>query len=174
MLDMSFSEIAVIGVVALVVLGPERLPKVARTAGHLFGRLQRYVATVKSDINREMETSELAKLKQEVQDAAKSFEQTVQQHTASVEKETTAIGKSVDMTVNPPADATAAAPATPQDDMLQQQESGLVESDKALDEVRTQQLTGTVVDRSTDVAPAAHGQAILDFGIEPVRVSKST
>ena len=48
MLDMSFSEIAVIGVVALVVLGPERLPKVARTAGQLFGRVQRYVATVKA------------------------------------------------------------------------------------------------------------------------------
>ena len=170
MLDMSFSEIAVIGVVALVVLGPERLPKVARTAGHLFGRLQRYVATVKSDINREMETSELAKLKQEVQDAAKSFEQTVQQHTASVEKETTAISQSVEVAANPP--TPVAASVASQDAMLRQQESGLVESDKALDEVRTQQLTGTGLDRSTDVAPAAHGQAILDFGIEPVRVSK--
>ena len=97
MLDMSFSEIAVIGVVALVVLGPERLPKVARTAGHLFGRLQRYVATVKADINREMDTSELARIKQEVQDAAKSFEQDIQQQASNVEKETAAIGQSINL-----------------------------------------------------------------------------
>ena len=63
---MSFYEILVIGVVALVVLGPERLPKVARTAGHLFGRLQRYVNGVKADISREMEASEFSKIKQEV------------------------------------------------------------------------------------------------------------
>ena len=67
MFDIGFSELVVIGVVALVVLGPERLPKVARTAGHLFGRLQRYVANVKADLNREMELSELSKVKQEVQ-----------------------------------------------------------------------------------------------------------
>ena len=107
MLDMSFSEIAVIGVVALVVLGPERLPKVARTAGHLFGRLQRYVATVKADINREMDTSELAKIKQEIQDAAKGFEQTVQQHASVVEKETAAISQAIDPQT--PASAIAAA-----------------------------------------------------------------
>ena len=77
MFDVGMSEIALIGVVALVVLGPERLPKVARTAGHLFGRLQRYVANVKSDINREMEMSDLAKVKEEVQSAVKSFESTV-------------------------------------------------------------------------------------------------
>ena len=87
MLDISFSEIAVIGAVALVVLGPERLPKVARTAGHLFGRLQRYVNGVKADIAREMEGTELAKIKQEVQDAARSFEQTVQKHAGDVESE---------------------------------------------------------------------------------------
>ena len=78
MFDIGFSELVVIGVVALVVLGPERLPKVARTAGHLFGRLQRYVATVKADLNREMDLSELAKVKQEVQDAARAFEQSTQ------------------------------------------------------------------------------------------------
>ena len=59
MFDIAFSELLIIAVVALVVLGPERLPKVARTAGHLLGRLQRYVNDVKADINREMQLEEL-------------------------------------------------------------------------------------------------------------------
>ena len=59
MFDIGFSEIVVIAVVALIVIGPERLPKTARTLGHLFGRLQRYVADVKADINREMQLEEL-------------------------------------------------------------------------------------------------------------------
>ena len=73
MFDIAFSEIVVIGVVALVVIGPERLPKVARTLGHMFGRLQRYVNDVKADISREMELDELRKLKTEVQSAARDF-----------------------------------------------------------------------------------------------------
>ena len=77
MFDIGFSEIVVIGVVALVVIGPERLPKTARTLGHLFGRLQRYVNDVKSDISREMELDELRKLQQEVQSAAKEMETSV-------------------------------------------------------------------------------------------------
>jgi sec-independent protein translocase protein TatB len=60
--DVSFTELMLIGVVALVVIGPERLPKVARMAGHLFGRMQRYVATVKADIEREVNASELKDL----------------------------------------------------------------------------------------------------------------
>ena len=77
MFDIGFSEIVVIGVVALVVIGPERLPKTARTLGHLFGRLQRYVNDVKADINREMELDELRKLQQEMQGAAREFQQSV-------------------------------------------------------------------------------------------------
>jgi len=77
MFDIGFSEIVVIGVVALVVIGPERLPKTARTLGHLFGRLQRYVSDVKADISREMELDELRKLQREMQGAAREFEQTV-------------------------------------------------------------------------------------------------
>ena len=71
MFDIGFSELVVIGVVALIVIGPERLPRVARTAGHLLGRFQRYVAEVKSDINREMELAELKKLQTTVEDAAR-------------------------------------------------------------------------------------------------------
>jgi sec-independent protein translocase protein TatB len=74
MFDIGFSELMVIAVVALVVLGPERLPKVARTAGHLFGRLQRYVNDVKADINREIELDELRKFKTEFETAAQTVE----------------------------------------------------------------------------------------------------
>ena len=74
MFDIGFSEIVVIAVVALIVIGPERLPKTAKTLGLLFGRLQRYVSDVKADINRELELDELRKLQQQVQTAAKDFE----------------------------------------------------------------------------------------------------
>jgi len=77
MFDIGFSEIVVIAVVALVVIGPERLPKTARTLGLLFGRLQRYVSDVKADISREMELDELRRLQREMQGAARDFEQSV-------------------------------------------------------------------------------------------------
>ena len=79
MFDVAFSEIVLIAVVALVVIGPERLPKVARTLGHMFGRLQRYVNEVKADISREIELDELRKLKNEVQTAAQNLEHSVTQ-----------------------------------------------------------------------------------------------
>ena len=77
MFDIGFSELVVIGLVALIVIGPERLPRVARTVGHLIGRLQRYVADVKSDINREVELDELRKMRDSVQQAAASIETSV-------------------------------------------------------------------------------------------------
>jgi len=85
--DFSVWEIAVIGAVALVVIGPERLPRVARTAGHLLGRFQRYVADVKSDINREIELAELKKLQTTVQDAARDIQQTVKEGMTEAEKQ---------------------------------------------------------------------------------------
>jgi sec-independent protein translocase protein TatB len=83
--DIAFSEIVVIAVVALVVIGPERLPKVARTLGHMFGRLQRYVNEVKADINREMELDELRKLQSEVQSAARDLESSMTNAAREVE-----------------------------------------------------------------------------------------
>src|SRR6188768_355433 len=85
MFDIGFSEIVVIAVVALVVIGPERLPKTARTLGHLFGRLQRYVNDVKADISREIELDELRKLQQEVRTAAKDVETSVSSAVHDVE-----------------------------------------------------------------------------------------
>ena len=77
MFDIGFSELLVIGLVALIVIGPERLPRVARTIGHLAGRLQRYVADVKADINREIELDELRKMRDSMQQAAADIETTV-------------------------------------------------------------------------------------------------
>lgn len=81
MFDIGFSELVVVGVVALIVIGPERLPKVARTAGHLFGRFQRYVNAVKADINREMDLENLKKagqtFKESVEEAARGVESRV-------------------------------------------------------------------------------------------------
>jgi len=87
--DVGFTEMMVIAVVALIVIGPERLPRVARTLGHLFGRLQRYVNDVKADINREIELEELKKFKSTFEDAARGFESTVNTEINAVQSEAT-------------------------------------------------------------------------------------
>jgi sec-independent protein translocase protein TatB len=87
MFDIGFSELLVIGVVALIVIGPERLPRVARTLGHLAGRLQRYVSDVKSDISREMELEDLRKMRDSMQQAASSFESSVKSELNKTESE---------------------------------------------------------------------------------------
>lgn len=95
MFDIGFSELVVIGVVALVVIGPEKLPRVARTAGVLFGRMQRYVNQVKADINREMETSELSKVKSEFESAARSFQSDVESTVAKTEQDLREVESSI-------------------------------------------------------------------------------
>jgi len=85
MFDVGFSELMVIAVVALVVIGPERLPAVARTLGHLFGRLQRYVNDVKADISREIELDELKKFKDQFEEAAQSVESSVRSEVEGAE-----------------------------------------------------------------------------------------
>jgi sec-independent protein translocase protein TatB len=87
MFDIGFSELLVIGLVALIVIGPERLPRVARTLGHLAGRLQRYVADVKADINREVELEELRKMRDSVQQTASGIESSVQSELNKTESE---------------------------------------------------------------------------------------
>jgi sec-independent protein translocase protein TatB len=99
MFDVGISEMMVIAVVALVVLGPEKLPKVARTAGHLMGRARRYVDQVKQDINREMEMSELKKLQSEVQHAAQTFQSSMNDVSRSVESEAKSFESSVSSSV---------------------------------------------------------------------------
>lgn len=123
MFDIGFSELMVIGIVALLVIGPERLPKVARTLGHLLGRAQRYVNDVKSDINREIQLDELKKLQTQVTESARALED-------SVRKEYDSARSAVESPVNaavaelqastqsaaealPPAPPPASAQATP-------------------------------------------------------------
>ena len=89
MIDLGLTKLAVIGVVALIVIGPEKLPKVARMAGTLYGRAQRYLNEVKSEVSREIELEELKNLQKEVQDAAHSIksdvENSISQNVAEVE-----------------------------------------------------------------------------------------
>jgi sec-independent protein translocase protein TatB len=85
-IDLGISKIALIGVVALMVIGPEKLPRVARTVGMLLGKAQRYVSDVKSEVSRSMELDELKKMKETVTDAAKNMENTIQSNASDMEK----------------------------------------------------------------------------------------
>jgi sec-independent protein translocase protein TatB len=95
MFDIGFSELMIIGVVALIVLGPERLPKVARTAGQWLGKAQRYVNDVKADIARESELAELKKLKAEMETAATEAKQSIESVATTVNQEVKAAEQSV-------------------------------------------------------------------------------
>lgn len=87
MFDIGFSEMVVLAVVALVVLGPERLPKVSRQVGQWMGKLRRYVDDVKSDINRQMELSELRNIKEQVTDAARDIQSAVNETVSSAQSQ---------------------------------------------------------------------------------------
>jgi sec-independent protein translocase protein TatB len=85
MIDFGLTKVVLIGVVALVVIGPEKLPKVARMAGSLFGRAQRYINDVKAEVSREMELDELRKMHDEVKQAASAVEQSIARNIAETE-----------------------------------------------------------------------------------------
>ena len=87
MIDLGLSKMALIGAVALIVIGPEKLPRVARTVGTLLGKAQRYVADVKAEVNRSMELDELKKMKETVESAARDVESSVQSAATDFEKE---------------------------------------------------------------------------------------
>ena len=95
MFDFGFSELMVVMVVALIVIGPERLPKVARTLGHLWGRSQRYLNGVKSDIERDMAIEEFRQLQQTVQAEADAAGQSVKQVTLTVDQQVQQINEAV-------------------------------------------------------------------------------
>ncbi|WP_342618786.1 Sec-independent protein translocase protein TatB [Rhodoferax sp. GW822-FHT02A01] len=86
MIDLGISKMALIGAVALVVIGPEKLPRVARTVGTLLGKAQRYVSDVKAEVNRAMEMEELKKMRETVEGAARDVENTIQTHASDFEK----------------------------------------------------------------------------------------
>jgi sec-independent protein translocase protein TatB len=105
MLEIGVSKLLIIGGIALVVIGPERLPKVARMAGTLLGRAQRYVADVKAEVNRSVELDELNKMKAQFDDAARDVEQSIHKADADLHDE-------VDATL-----ALREPPGTSEDDM---------------------------------------------------------
>lgn len=86
MIDLGISKIAIIGAVALVVIGPERLPGLARTLGTLLGKAQRYVADVKAEVSRSIELDELKKMRDSVEGAARDVENSIQTQASDFEK----------------------------------------------------------------------------------------
>ena len=98
MFDVALSELVIIAVVALVVIGPERLPGVARTVGHLLGRARRYVDNVKADINREIQLDELKKLQAQMSESAQQLE-------SSMREQFEALQAPLEEAIRPPADA---------------------------------------------------------------------
>jgi sec-independent protein translocase protein TatB len=146
MFDFSFGELATIAVVALVVLGPERLPKVARTAGHLLGRARAYANQVKSDIDREVQMDELRKLQQQAQEAARSFESSVNEVGRSVEQEAAKLESSAASTAS---DVSSSSPGS----------SAVADEIAALESSIAQQA----VSQNTPSAPVAqHSPAIAE------------
>jgi len=101
MIDLGVSKLVMIGAVALIVIGPEKLPRVARTVGTLIGKAQRYLSDVKSEVSRSIELDELKKMKTSMEDAAKDVSKSIQTNAAEFEKDW--------------ADATGAAGSTTED-----------------------------------------------------------
>lgn len=109
MFDFSFSELMVVLVVALIVIGPERLPKVARTLGHLYGRAQRYINGVKADISRDMAMEEFRQLQQKVQEEAAAAASSVRLVEQAIDREVQQVNRAVAQPVKPEAQATPPA-----------------------------------------------------------------
>ncbi|MCL2874931.1 MAG: Sec-independent protein translocase protein TatB [Betaproteobacteria bacterium] len=137
MFDLGFSELIVIAIVLLIVVGPERLPGVARTAGHLLGRMQRYISDVKADIRREMQIDELKKL----QEQARTLEQSLREEVGKVQSD---VQEALSLPDEYDPDETAAAPS---------QESAALESagqDSTQEPQRTLELDAPVPAKSAD------------------------
>lgn len=153
MFDIGFSELLVIGVVALIVIGPERLPKVARTAGHLYGRMQRYVSSVKSDISQEIEFDELRRAGQEFKQSVETTVSDVQQQATVVDDylrdEATSISQSVEST-DAPEDFPPLSEPPPQ-----RVEAPSPQQHLPLDEPDQNRSDSSKPDPSTPAAPAA-------------------
>ncbi|MEP7098885.1 MAG: Sec-independent protein translocase protein TatB [Burkholderiales bacterium] len=102
MIDFGFDKIALIGAVALIVIGPEKLPRVARTVGHLVGKAQRYVADVKAEVNRSIELEELKKMKTEFEDAARNVHDSVSKEVHQTKAELESSWSDADNGILPP------------------------------------------------------------------------
>ncbi len=106
MLDLGISKMALIGAVALIVIGPEKLPRVARTVGTLLGKAQRYVSDVKAEVNRAMDLDELKKMKEQVEEAGREVEKGIYSTKADFEKDWSSVTAGLDGTSSASADTT--------------------------------------------------------------------
>ncbi|MCB5188405.1 Sec-independent protein translocase protein TatB [Methylobacillus caricis] len=120
MFDIAFSELVVIGVVALIVIGPEKLPKVARTVGLLLGRVQRYVNGVKSDISRELHFEELQRLQNEVRQGINQAESAVTREVDRIGE----LGREVEHGLNQSLDVNATPESLPPAEDIQENKAG--------------------------------------------------
>ncbi|SFP67376.1 Sec-independent protein translocase TatB [Nitrosomonas cryotolerans] len=102
MFDISFTEILIISIVALIVIGPERLPKVARTLGHLLGRVRRYVGNVRNDIQSEIKLEELKNLHASMQETAQTLENSMRQEMDQLKSAVEAADQETQVTASPP------------------------------------------------------------------------
>ncbi|HET9112607.1 MAG TPA: Sec-independent protein translocase protein TatB [Burkholderiales bacterium] len=149
MFGVGFSELLLIGIVALVVIGPERLPKVARTAGLLLGRLQRYVATVKADISQEMQLDELHR-------ASASLKESMQNTRQEIGSAISELHQSIHVPPDPPE-----TPETPSILMADK-----VAADGAIDE-ENRQIELPLETSAGPVATVAPKPAIQPRSVEP-------
>ena len=145
MFDIGFSEFIVIGLVALIVIGPERLPRVARTAGALLGRFQRYVNDVKSEVRREMEIDDLKKFQTQLTDQVRDVEQTIHNELRSVE------GGARDLMTEATATTAAAAADT---------------AEAAVNSVAAETLASPETEETEDLATAISAKAKADELVE--------
>ena len=132
MFGIDFSEFLVIGVVALIVLGPERLPKVARTVGHLLGRFQRYASEVKDQVKREMEAEDLKKLEaqfHEARDAVQNAGNTIHQEMTQAETEAKQSLDTAHSSLEFVEPAPAAPPVKTEDEPAQQAQVSVPQAD---------------------------------------------
>ncbi len=170
MFDVGFSEMLVIAVVALVVIGPEKLPGVAKTVGAWFGRLQRYVNDVKADINREIELEELRKFKTQFEEAAQSLDSGFRSEVSQAEASMQSIGQDVSNSVDPL--AAALDPAT-------------LAADAGLTEPVTAPMTAPGTEPATEIArehenasttppPLSQASAESLAEMQPTSASKTT
>lgn len=143
MFDLGFSELLVIGLVALIVIGPERLPKVARTAGAWLGRLNRFVSQVKQDVERDVQLDELRKMQKDMKESAQRFEIMAEETSEVIQKEVNQVDKVIQaMSVT---------------------DGGLAAEELA--KVKAEQAAETESKAETTPEPAA--QAQLELGLEP-------
>ena len=156
MFNFGVSELMVIAIVGLIVIGPERLPRVARTLGHLFGRMQRYVSDIKADISREVELDELRKLQSSMKEAAQEIEQSVSKQVNYLEDEVqqaeSETRKTVEEAVQPAAGINLVHSLNPPD--YPEEESATPE-EKANKEPAPQNDSGTKAKSSSSAAKPA-------------------